>query len=212
MGKLSMMFNTKAFLTHIKNREEMEAIIIYLQDRENINVNICDDITEESALMLSIQSGFKDLTRLLLADSRVNQEYQNSDGEAAMTYAASHGDIESMYCLINNGVNPYVSNNDRSNILHLSVMSNHVNVLQLVKYLNIPINWNAQDVYGQTPFYISVGNSGTSCMEFLVSIPEIDFNIPNWQGRTPAEYLQQYEDDDEKLEILFKLGNKFHWP
>ena len=211
MGKLRKILLSKQFLNLIKREEEFEAGNLYLQNRNDIDVNYIDDITEESCIMLCIQKNLRVLTSLLMRDPKLNINYQNSDGESAISYTATHGDIHTMYYLISIGAKFNTVNNDESNILHLSVMSGNVEVLELASQLLLPIDWNARNKFGRSPFWIATGNSETRCLQFLASMPDIDVNLPDSLGRTPAEYLKELPENDEKFNILFKLGSRFQW-
>ena len=211
MGKLSKVLLSKQFITHIKRKEEIEAINLYQENTNSIDINFIDNITEESCIMLSIENKLRHLTSLLMRDPRLQKDYQNSDGETAISYSASQGDLLTMYYLIKIGAKTNVVNNDNSTILHLSVTSQNAEVLELCHKLNLPIDWNGRDKLGRTAFWVATGNSETRCLQYLASLPQIDVNLPDYLGRTPAHYLKELPEDDEKFNILHKLGSRFHW-
>ena len=211
MGSMSRMYNSRNFHKYLKNGDESRALEEYLENADKIDVNFFDHFLEESALMLAIKHRFEDIKTILLQDRRIWLSFTNSDGESALSYAAAHGDHRTLYFLINSGVNFNSVNNEGNSIIHLAVMSANVNVLQVIRFLDIDIDWNLRNMDGKTPFFISIGNFDTESLRFLAGIPEVDVNIPDFNGRTPGDYLNEVEYDSERFDILLKLGDRFKW-
>ena len=199
MSKFGDLLKTKTFHELCRNGEESRAIQYYIQNTDKIDINHLDHFTEKTAIMHSIDDRNHELTAILLHDRRLAPNLQNCFGISALSIAAVINDVDTLFFLIFHGADFNITTADGLNIVHLSILNGHVNIIELMKEYKIPINWNAQDKYGNSPYMLSLGSPDKTFSKILASIPEVDVNLPNYAGKAPADYLQQFEDDKESL-------------
>eukprot|EP01130_Rhizamoeba_saxonica_P001452 TRINITY_DN1130_c0_g1_i2.p1 TRINITY_DN1130_c0_g1~~TRINITY_DN1130_c0_g1_i2.p1 ORF type:complete len:143 (-),score=31.94 TRINITY_DN1130_c0_g1_i2:32-460(-) len=78
----------------------------------------------------------------------------------------------------------------------------------LQELLNVQVNFNQQDDFGNTPLHYACAGGHPGAVEILLGAPNVDINITNFQGDTPLHRAASKPSDGagECVRILIAAG------
>ena len=111
-----------------------------------------------------------------------------------------------MAALLNRGANVNASDTRGATVLHLSVVTGHLEAVKLL--VNAPeLDVNAQDSSGDTALHEAVANGGNSITEILCSLDELDLTRVNVKGFNVLQYAAVKGNAYAVDAILTKCNN-----
>ncbi|MDF2940463.1 MAG: ankyrin repeat-containing protein [Gammaproteobacteria bacterium] len=111
------------------------------------------------------------------------------EASKAILYAISQGDTGAVKALLKQGVDPNLSDEQGSSLLHKAVLTKNVELVKTLLYIKSGININAQDAQGNTAFMLAIAQGSAELLNFLVQ-NEVDLSLSNHKGQTAVDIAQ----------------------
>lgn len=129
-----------------------------------MNVDITND-REGSILILAIERGYKEMTRLLInnTDININNNY-NYGMISALHIACDNEDIETVDLLLKNGADTEITDNNYMRPIHYAAQKNNYEIIKLL--INHKADINKFDNYNRLPIHLT---SNTEITEYLLN-------------------------------------------
>ncbi len=122
------------------------------------------------------------LNQLIEAEANVNAV--DNSGNTALYWAAMKNHLDCARTLLKApNININQENDVKKTPIHKAAKMGYTDVLTLL--IDAGANVNVRDGMGRTPLYLAAEMGRTECVYFLLQAPEIDKNLPDFQGITP---------------------------
>lgn len=183
------------------SRSDHRMVKILLKCGANVNAaNHCGQTPLHYLLQDAIVESDVDITLKLLLEWGANMESEDLNLETPLHYVAIRGNVQSFKTLVLKGANVFAENIDRQTMLHLSVESGCMPMVEYV-LLQLDIDINSRNVDMETPLHYSSWNGNLPISKTLIN-HGANVNLENIDGRTPLHMVAENGDDDLALLLL----------
>lgn len=148
-------------------------------------------------LHIAADNNQTEITKLLLASSKIDPNLQDNDGNTALHFAASNSRVEMTELLLESSkIRPDIKNDEGNTALHLAAKKNKLDV---VIKLGKKIDPNIRNKQGLTPLHFAAENNNIKLVEYLIK-NGADPTLGDKEGDCP----RQYSSDKKVIAILDK--------
>lgn len=212
------------YLKDEKNQKCLEKFKDFIRFlvKNGVEINVLDEFSNINPFIQSVISKNRELVEFLLYDLKADINFEDKFNRNALHYYMNNDDCrqDTDYSMLNILLQNNIDLNKtdylgRSPIFYLFIKidengNNQTNecdpIAVLSSLIHIKgINWNLVDVYGNSLLHYVNQRKALICHSSLISSTDIDCNIKNFEGNTPACYSMLYKSNFIS-EIISKGG------
>ena len=179
-------------------------------DREEGEYNENDDIFSAiqnrslKRVMELIEEG-EDINQTYDYSDTIYSEFMNDDyaanGTTPLIFAVFYRDLGIMKYLLDNGADPYITDNDGWNAFLWACGTGNVDVIKMLVQAD-PNLVDSQNMYDANGLHMAALNDNIEVFDYLVNTLGMDINSTDEDG----DGVLYYANDDETIEKLKELG------
>ena len=145
-------------------------------------------IDRQSPLCIAAQLGHLEVVKALLADDRVNVNFEGRDRRSPLSMAAGSGSIELVKLLLSDERIKLDQEDSKGRTpLFWAIDGNHLGIIRL--FTSDPrVDVNHADDHGRTPFSWAAEEGNEDIVSELVRAPKIDVTRADVHGRSPLSW------------------------
>ena len=147
----------------------------------------------QKELLWATERGDLDIVQRLITAPGININYQDSNGQFALTLAAQNGHTETVQALITAGANVNLQDAQGYTALMLAATLGRTDTVQAL-ITSPTININHQGVHGNTALMRAAYYGHTDTVQVLINNPNTDMNVQNNPGNTALMIATQRQD------------------
>lgn len=180
-------------------------IVEMLLARPDIDVNLTDSITGETALIIASAKGHTKTIRKLLEHPDILLNVQDKEDLSAVMKAVKAGKTDTVRFLLKNHADLTLTDKKGRTVLHLLAQKNNKEMTDLLLQYYENLDCYARDNLGKTAYHLAVQANN---LEFLTQFLESgyyyfqDERLTDNYGRTPVYYVKKLD----VLKFLNGLG------
>ncbi len=165
-----------------------ESVIRLLQTAVEPDSKLID---RQSPLCIAAQLGHLEVVKALVADDRVNFNFEGRDRRSPLSMAAGSGNIElAKFLLSDERIKPDHEDSKRRTPLFWAIDGNHPGIIRL--FTSDPrVNVNHTDDHERTPFSWAAEEGNEDVISELLRNPSIDVNRADVHGRSPLSWAAE---------------------
>ena len=148
-------------------------------------------IDRQSPLCIAAQLGHLEVVKALVADNRVNVNFEGRDRRSPLSMSAGSGNIELVQFLLSDErIKPDQEDSKGRTPLFWAIDGNYPGIIRLF-VSNPRVDVNHTDDHERTPFSWAAEEGNEDVVSELLRTPSIDVNRADVRGRTPLSWAAE---------------------